>query len=350
MGFIRLACSFAIVEIFLLRVKHNPIHLTAWGLMGAHVVGFMGADAFGTLQETAPWVDNVGMSVAALGVTVGAMCVGMWIALVFRSGIARMDNTVDANEIAWENQCLHSEEEFFAFTAGLVITQTCRFAIMGKMPHFHGPQFNNELSQIHEMFFVAMGFAVFTLITAAVEMNTTNASWMVKRTVSIVQETSAMTMGWCLLFWGKWKFWYIMKEEIAEGDVMSAQMYMAVIFSGASFLFIFALDFLSDRMPSLDHCFRALIEAFELLMGLSWESCFMTAVAGATGSEFPNKYARVLASAKICGFLCVLIIPAWLWHILPRGLKPHGEHATSTSKPESSSAASDQQQAPAISD
>jgi len=331
---IRFVLAFLFVEFMMYRYRARKLALAAFGLMGAHVVGFMGGECFGVIQMQEPFKESACLSFVV--VIIGAASIGLMMlqAKKARTFITEADGSVDDHEHNFEHSCEHSENEFFSFAVGLLITQFFRHLIVGKPCDFHGPQFNNDSNEIYQLLIVALCFGIGVLVFDVIgrymarQALEGNAYPMGKRAMELLEETCAMTMGWSLLFFGKWWFWYTLRDDIVDGDIMTGQMYMAVGTTLGSFALVVVFDFLSDRLHSWGEAIRALIQTLEMLIGLTWESVFVTAIELSTSSSYTEKLDRVIHDFEISIFLCILVIPAWAMYIMPRGLPEHehGEH------------------------
>merc|ERR1712226_1226641 len=105
-------------------------------------------------------------------------------------------------------------------------------------------------------------------------------------------------MGWCLLFWGQWLFWNLSNDSgLGMGGEMAARLVCAMIFSAVSFIIIYVIDAIADRLEErfrhsasvmgFEKGLRGVLRVFGFLMGLSWEACFqrgMTVLA----MDFPT--------------------------------------------------------------
>ncbi|CAK0820619.1 unnamed protein product, partial [Prorocentrum cordatum] len=68
---------------------------------------------------------------------------------------------------------------------------------------------------------------------------------------------------------------------------------------------------------------RELLRVFGLLMGLSWEACFVTAVEDI--SEGHTKHQRTFIISGITLALGLVVVPAWALYILPKVLEAEEE-------------------------
>lgn len=257
--------------------------------------------------------------------TIGVM---MHFAQSARTWLTEVDGEVDDAEHAFEMQCLRSENTMFAFAIGLLLMQTVRYAICHEPIDFHGPQFNNNDAEIYSLFASAwcfgLGIFVFDCIRRWLERrNVANGSAtpMTIRGLGLLQELCAMTMGWSLFYSGKWWFWYMLKDQVEEGDILTGQLCMAVLCSIVSMLILIIFDKLSDWLSSWGEGIRSVMTALVMLMGLAWQSVFVTAIKCRSHAEYAgsgDEFKRAFHDFQIALFLCILIIPAWALYMLPK--------------------------------
>merc|ERR1719456_175139 len=100
---------------------------------------------------------------------------------------------------------------------------------------------------------------------------------------------------------------------------MTARMLMALVFSGVVFCAIFAMNFLAKSTGISDTANDAVLQALGLVMGLSWEAAFGEAVEG-IGHRFDIDITRLEVEIAITLLLCLMVLPAWAWYILPQAL------------------------------
>merc|ERR1719238_1372839 len=100
---------------------------------------------------------------------------------------------------------------------------------------------------------------------------------------------------------------------------MTARMLMALVFSGVVFLAIFAVNFLAKSIGISESANNAVLQVLGLLMGLSWEAAFGEAVEG-IGHRFEIDVTRLEVQICITVLLCLMVLPAWAWYILPQAI------------------------------
>lgn len=146
---------------------------------------------------------------------------------------------------------------------------------------------------------------------------------LVHRVSDFTEKWMIMSMGWCLLFWGKWLYWeYTRNKGVGTGSIMTAELVQVMLFSLLSFISIRFIDKIADKLvrgSETEIALRRTIKMFGLLMGLSWESTFTSAVE-AIGSDLEGKN-RILFDAAVTSLICLAVLPAWAWYILPKTIE-----------------------------
>jgi len=305
------------------HTKTHPFYLRAASLIGAHAVGFQVADAFCALLESEHFWHSMrgcfGISVLATVVCGLISCA----ANVVRHRITLWDGVLDSEEEAWLHQCEHTENEIMAFVLGLLNMETIRYIITGQILPHHGVQQNNNRQQVQQLLQAA--FVLLLLVpVASIPLMFVRDHWpRSRRVATIFLDTMSMTMGWTLLFAGRWLFWQTTGNKgVLEGDVLTAQLAMAAFCSAVSFAVIILCTKLADsvKAPYASHLSESLIEGFVLLIGLSWEVAFETAVQEAL-PESVSEDQKLHYKALVCAFFCITMCPAFIQYILPKSLK-----------------------------
>jgi len=291
-----------------------------YGMVCAHVCSFLCADTFGLAQEMEPWKNSVSMSFAMVPCAAFCCIIFAFMSGGFRKLVSGRDGLIDHGEHAWIHQCEHSEHEFIAFSVGLVLTQAFRFAIMGDIPHFHGLQKNDDLNDIWAMFFLGVSFAILAFLLSMTLKSM--ASAISKRAMQLSIMSSSFTSSWCLLFWGKWLFWYIQPDGI---EPVTALMEMTTGFVAGCLFLNILLEKLRERFEHLTNSFHAVRETLAFLVGLSWEGLFYTAIVQYAAAHSKNAEELAWHDASMATVLVLVILPGWFMHILPKTIHDHHE-------------------------
>lgn len=300
------------------------------GTLGAHFLGFSMIEVFGSVLVV-HFNRHVLLSLFGFFVCLAIVSI-MHATTSFIRTVVKAPGKQE-EELEWREICAETENESAAISMGLVLSLFVRFAIVGEMPPVHGTAKNHSATEVWKLFGCALGFGGLLAITAIagskIKGNNEPAddNWrdcFVHRMVDFAERLMTMSMGWCLLHWGKWFYWEITSDRgLAKGSVVGAELVQVALFSLIAFISIRFIDRLADRLtrgtpPEI--ALRRTITMFGLLMGLSWESTFNTAVE-ALGDGYEGA-TRVIFDAIITFGICLAVGPAWAMYILP-----HSTHA-----------------------
>jgi len=342
-SFFRVVLNYIIVMVILWKFKHKRGIVNAVGNLGAHVIAFSSADFFGQLQECEPFSDSVGASFLAVPI---ALLFGLSVRhfgdKIRKTMAESAHGTIDHDDLhEWEHQCAHTEDEFTAFTVGLLISQFCRFQITGHLPPMYGYKKKKvfEFGQIMSLFSYAMFFGLCVVIAGALVAGQTNPR--VKSMLATTQAIMSMAMAWSLHFSSKWLFYFVAGQSgsIAGGVKIVGKVAMALIFSPLGFLAIILCDMIADKVPQLSGL-RAMCDGFVLLIGLAWEKTFMQAIDSMETDSGDMSITETTVHRGMFSLLLVAFVaPAWGMYILPKAVAAlhaghghghedhgHGEH------------------------
>jgi len=313
---------FVLLEWTMFHTKSHPFYLRATSLIGSHAVGFQAGDAFCALLESEHFWHSLR---GCFGITILAALVCGLIssaANIVRHKVSLWDGEVDKMEEAWLHQCEHVENDIMAFTFGLLNMETIRYIITGQILPHHGVQQNNNRQQVQQLLQAA--FVLLLLVpVSSIPMIFVRDDWpRSRRVATILMETTSMSMGWTLLFAGRWLFWQATGNEgVLEGDVLISQLAMGAICMALSFSVIIICTKLAESVKApYTEMAESLIEAFILLIGLSCEVAFETAVQEAL-PHYVSQNVKLHYKVLVCGFFCITMIPAFIQYILPKSLK-----------------------------
>jgi|ERR1740122_636631 len=320
-----------LTESALLGIKNLPtwlkpdLQLAAWGLIGAHMIGFCAVEAFGSLQTMQP---GPGWCIAVVFIAISTFVTMCVLCAYIRLVVVNRDSKICEGDLAFEHQCEHTEHRFIAFAIGFLISVVVRFLVIKELPALHAVPKDRTGEEIRLLFTFVVIFALFVIFISILEYKcNSNLDHLARRFFEILELTAAMTMGWCLCFLGKWFFWYHTggKGWNGQGDVTGARLAMIVLFTVVSFFSIAVLDWMTSKWSSLEHALEALIESFVLNVGLAYEGLFMSAFDD-VGYQYKNDSTRkVLATSTITLAVCAIVIPPWVLYILPHSMHVHGE-------------------------
>mmetsp|Transcript_26796 Transcript_26796/g.48413 ORF Transcript_26796/g.48413 Transcript_26796/m.48413 type:complete len:514 (+) Transcript_26796:91-1632(+) len=312
----RFLVFFVGVETLLFKLKKDTFNLAAVGTVGAHLVGFSAADAFSTLMELPLFSRTLGSCFLADIIAIacmGFLCVG---ASVVRTRIVYLDGKVDKEEEDWLHYCEEVENEFCAFGIGLGNTQVIRMAITGEVLPYEGVQQNNNPDQVGQMMMSSLICVALVPLLFALQ-GLFPAEWKRKfaRLNELLEKTISMTAGWALLLASRWLWWYKTDNlGILEGDVMLSQFVIALFWSVLGSLIMAYIE--ENRGGSLDD----LQEAFILLIALSWETTFHTAVSEISHWRSATEKGLKVRNLVIGFSFTFAIGCSWYNHVLPKSL------------------------------
>jgi len=331
----RLLFLYIVAQLLMWKTKHKLKILNALGLLSAHVIAFTSADFFGYVQEMPPFSDSAGMSLLVIPI---ALILGLSVRFVGdaqRHKVAH-DCAPEEKDIMhdWEHQCSHTEDEFLAFTVGLLLSQFCRFCIEGTMPPIYGYKKKREMTsgQITALAGCGVAFGILTVVIAYFRLrlitNGCRLRGKLKAFVVTSEHITTMAMAWCFYFMSKWLYYYCLSGDAKGRSDNSAAMVekitMALIFTPVCFVIILLLDKLADSSENLGGV-RELNEGVVLLIGLAWEKTFMQALAGDGEYDGDTVTNTVIKRNLFSLTLVAFVVPAWAWYILPRALELEAE-------------------------
>jgi len=330
---------FIFCQLVMSNLWRNPVSLKSFGIISAHTLGFSAVDAFGEIVQERPWRDS--WTAVAGGTVIIGLVLFLMLQLTtrFRGKRAEQCESDEDKEMVtkYTEVCVESENEFAGFVLGLMCTQAIIFSITGTMPPIEGFPFGKTMPEVKSLM-GASGAAIVLLMLFIIFVRKVykdnEYSPSTARAIEIIEMTISMTIGWTMLFAGRWLFWVSTDDEgVGQGDLMSARMVQALAFSFFSFACIFVIDFFADRGYLDTSALRSLMSAMGLLLGLAWEGAFGEAIEG-IGRVYEDRPTTHLAVIDSLGLsLCAIVLPAWAMYILPVAMSTvSGEEAEEVSK------------------
>jgi hypothetical protein len=206
--------------------------------------------------------------------------------------------------------------------------------LLGKLPPIYGLKKKVKLTpgQVWGLFSFAMSFGGLCLAVGAARSKVA-AAGLAGKVLATIQEIFSMAMAWCFFFFAKWAYYkYLGGPGVyGAGKKIVGYVYIALVATPMAYAAIVICDYIADRSPSLQGMSH-MIEGFVLLIGLTWEKTFMTAMENLQGDDEetsrPKKLAWMIAMTLV---LCAFVMPTWLHYILPKAqhfkhLKDHKGH------------------------
>jgi hypothetical protein len=302
--------------------------LIAWGTLAAHITGFAAIDFFGSVQSMSFFSGSVLTSLFPIAIT----GVSFW--LLFFLG-EKLRQNMGSREFAslspearqtskgreaeeWEElfneQCIDVEDDVAGLCVGLLISRSVRQVLTGYLPPVHGEPFQKSKQECG-MLFVAAACLL------ALQFFCSGISWRPRseRFVHVFLAVLAMTSGWCMLFLTQWVFYAPVKTG---GSHMSVHQVIALSNSLLCIPAMLAVDYFYTHNLFSKKGLRSVATSFALLVGLSWEATFDTAVESieekiVEGEVLPE-FVESLTNISLVAGLCSLVLPAWLFYILPQ--------------------------------
>eukprot|EP00930_Biecheleria_cincta_P007124 TRINITY_DN108276_c0_g1_i1.p1 TRINITY_DN108276_c0_g1~~TRINITY_DN108276_c0_g1_i1.p1 ORF type:complete len:552 (+),score=87.15 TRINITY_DN108276_c0_g1_i1:59-1714(+) len=322
--------TFVILLMFLRWRKHQT---AAVATMGGYVVAFAGIDAFGSLQQCLPFAKSPVSSFGA--VVVSAIILMFLLALhsCFLKCLASMLTSTEWQET--QEETFEVEDNMVSLILSLLICQVIKFTIVGHITAIYGYSKGESIRQVLLLFGVAMAFAFAALLLVGIWqrlLRRTPTSTRVRKEgwanglLVLILNTLTFTVAWCLLYSAQWLFCSITQGSDAGDDKMLARIIIAAAVSALGIVVIFLLRCCADQMIGERNSFQTLINAVGLLLGLTWEQAFDTAVQS-TAEAFGEGQSRLVTGSTLFVFWLV-VIPAWALYIRPVA-SAHGKETES---------------------
>lgn len=329
-AWIRLVVNYGIVSILSFWCLNNPKYLAVFGELGSHIVGFTAADAFGTMQEMPPFEEN-----AYLATLLVVPCFLLGLATSRFGSYCRSkfegnrEKVTDESHEEWMRKCDEYEKDYIAFAVGLLMSQVCRFAILGHVPPLEGTKGKKRLSLGQTMSLLAcsgaFGAAVVGIgvVVHIHGINIHGGRAFHETVLGMVQCCCSMSMAWCITFWGQWSIRHALDHfgHIPKAVAMADKIYQALSFTPLMFLCIYLSCAVADyKYPRYQSC-QYLVSGFILVIGLCWEKSFVGAMDCLQESR--NMDADESANMTIASNLVIFcfVVPAWGMFIQPKAEK-----------------------------
>lgn len=312
---VRFAIILIMFECILLATRERELLNKCVGMLGGHVVAFAAIESFGTFQQLQPFSDTPSMSFCAVAVSAFGIF-GLCCAFTELRD-SKKDVWVGPGWERWFENATEAENDIAGLSIGLLLSQAIKFRITGTLAPIHGAPHGKSQHEVFALFASSAALCVLIALSRQWLKNIKrrNAESRMKRFVQVLQGVVSMTSGWCFLFWGQWLFWSNVKQTV-EGEKMTARMIMSLSFSFLGFFLIIVLDFLADKGHAEKETLATLTLTVALVIGLSWEACFSTAVE-AVGQVWGDYGPYVDSGLSL--LLCLIVVPAWAMFILTKG-------------------------------
>mmetsp|Transcript_50890 Transcript_50890/g.110138 ORF Transcript_50890/g.110138 Transcript_50890/m.110138 type:complete len:681 (+) Transcript_50890:196-2238(+) len=328
----------------------------AWSTLLAHMGGFAAIAAGGSMQQRAPFRNNPWLCFVPVIVTTLVLQ-----ALFQLTNIMRLRLKAEAKRTGrpgLRSRMVHeivseAENDIFALAASFNTVQVIRFAIFGELPNKEGTQaWENPptILTVGSLFGCGVGFMVLSGLLAVwnanmpagtshkgaeeghankghtIERSGAEASHeeesdsALDRFMETLVNICAMSSAWCTLF-GARAVWLMLPISISALSP-DGRILLAVILSVSSFLIVYVLDKIDDRMrgnsKASELVIFSIISGISVLVGFSWESSFDEAVASIASM---NEGHQELSKFGLGVLVCFGLGEPWTRFILKRALQ-----------------------------
>lgn len=295
--------------------ERMELDLKCWAVLFGHITGFAAINAFAILQQMVPRnllatflvAPLAWLSVYSLGLGTDAM----------RKIVALSDDGVeDECEKKWDEETKETEDDIIGLAVSFIFAQTLRYFISGELPDAEGNEPDAMLSA-HSNSEVLSLVGISVLFTAANVARTILIKGRAPgRLTPQMRNIVMMDFAWCFFFSADW---WISTNFFAKEHGMIKEVILALFVTAVAFTMIFFLDTLADKFKKsasdVDQALRAIVQAYGILIGFSWEKAFDVAVEECT--EFLDFMNAAVAKLMLAIILAAVVIPAWRMHILP---------------------------------
>lgn len=312
----RFLISFACHQTILVNGRQRKVLMRVCSSFGAQLVGVLGADAFATWQETSTWNTP--------GNSFGLVCISVVIFAILVGGTAWLRGKAGM-EAEHQEFCSKCDATVAATSISLVLIQFWRFFLAGRLPHFLGIQRSMYGRSETSYLFLTLLFLLATFLILEFQIarpSVAQGPGALVQSLRIGVKTLAYASAWCAFFWVQWfDHQVLISGDLASaGEVMKAEMYCTMAFSAFCMSVAIAGELSREKWPqasALEACFGQLSEVTCFAMCLTWNSAFQTACAFSKDMQASN-FNQVFARCTQCQWMCILLIPSWLFFILPR--------------------------------
>eukprot|EP00435_Cladocopium_sp_Y103_P053715 s1061_g17.t1 len=322
----------------LLRWRDNA----ALRILGTHLIGFAGADAFADVLRRDPFALHAGYYLLGVISMVLLLLCLLFICKKLRGAWQEYDESKE-----------RQEHEATGFIIGFLISMFVRFAITGSLP---GSKKAGGITLTHLIWMMAVAGASMKLYVMtsflSAKVNAAERSVWFRRSLKIGKESCAMTMAWMIFYFVQWFFWHVYAVDLTvEAGKYSTALSVAVTLSGLVMLTLLLITFVAQKLGRSTLSLTELDNVFSLQTGFAWEMAFYAVTVSGVTSGIEDATAKALSGVMWIMFLLLLVAPPWYLHMVPKVAeekKPQDEKAEAEAKasPESKSEAETKAPAP----
>lgn len=309
-------------------------------IVGVHLVGFAGADAFTDILKqdvfnSSPYMYFLG--VLCICLLLGVIQWGMrkWRArsegsttsAPEASGEAAGGSEAPPPDAAAATDATPSssgfaalveemEMEIVAFTVGFLFSMWLRFCITGAVP---GARYGRKTTgeDVNWLFcFALLTFLIAAAFAKFVLPNAENLSPTLGRLVKTVSAVLWMTFGWLVFYLCQWFLWNFTADD-ANGAHHTAKLIAAnglALMGSVLVFFPMVVGHLLKRSSWMTS--PTFVNIASLILAFSWETAVYTAVQGASETVEGETMQKVLAMIDLV-IILVVILPGWYIYMLP---------------------------------
>eukprot|EP00932_Pfiesteria_piscicida_P004227 SRR837773.14128.p1 GENE.SRR837773.14128~~SRR837773.14128.p1 ORF type:complete len:255 (-),score=104.65 SRR837773.14128:75-803(-) len=201
---------------------------------------------------------------------------------------------------------------------GCLLALVLRFLAAGHYVGLEEEPAHAHMLQLLEL--DSQGWGLVLLLLVAVPLRAKLVSrWRpwAKRAVSVLTNLCGMAAAWTLLLGFRWQYVHTWQHKFHS--IVPAKLMLALCISLGAVGVILALNIatkiLDDEHDPSPSTLRSVMMASGLLVGLSWEETFQTAIE--LLAESPGVDHLVIKVCLSCA-LFLIVFPSWQWYILPR--------------------------------
>mmetsp|Transcript_68956 Transcript_68956/g.128766 ORF Transcript_68956/g.128766 Transcript_68956/m.128766 type:complete len:586 (+) Transcript_68956:114-1871(+) len=313
--------------------RRRRLQVKCWAGLTTHLTAIAGMTALGSLQEV-PFFARSPLT-SLLVVPIGFVST-----LLLYQGVERVryhvamadDGLVDFAEAMWDEEAKHGENEVISLSLSFVTLQAYGFWLVGRGPmslsSAEGISVRTGTWQEILGLVIFAGLCIGLTIPFARLYEALKRRWhiadgndnVILRCVGIGVNYFMMCLAWSMLTAIKEGTAIIFPTLAKDGIVLKIAVALTTTF--LTFGVILVLDKIADMHVAggqTERIIVTIINANSFLIGFSWEVCFSKALVAIGG---PRGNVSGITHLALSIMVCVVVIPAYRWYLLP---ERHGE-------------------------
>eukprot|EP00931_Biecheleriopsis_adriatica_P109785 TRINITY_DN8403_c0_g1_i1.p1 TRINITY_DN8403_c0_g1~~TRINITY_DN8403_c0_g1_i1.p1 ORF type:complete len:568 (+),score=71.01 TRINITY_DN8403_c0_g1_i1:35-1705(+) len=292
----------------------NQIELDAkcFGGILAHIAGFAAMEVCVHLQSSEWFRTSPAHSLVVAPIVLATIALIFTITGYCRAFFIHNDGVVTHGEELWDEVTQEAENDMICLAISFALVNSLQFWILGELPH------EKELmvsyaskGTLLEDLVVLSGASMLVVISIVVlywmSLHTTH-----RRPLLVSVEMIAMCFAFMLLGAGKAAGHFAYGDAVLDEQRLDVKIIFALVLTVGSFVLIFTLDKIADRMSRGANMHQAVVKVIlsqGLVVGLSWEQCFYDAILHVTTEPLSRMACSIL--------LCAIVVPAYWWYVQP---------------------------------